>query len=201
MRRYRRKYHFTKISLPYVLLLLMAILFSAFMSDVGISQKNIYQFLVVLAAFGGVCGIVFIWRIDSITRRRRHALQISEIDSMQGVEFEKYIGEIFKFQKYTVVYTPSSNDYGVDIIARRDGISYAIQIKRYKDKLDSSPVREAVAGMSYYSCDKSVVVTNSYFSTNAQKLAEVNSCILIDRNKLVSWIDQYQQKKVVSKLL
>jgi len=52
---------------------------------------------------------------------------------------------------------------------------------------------DAVAGMAYYKCNKSMVVTNSQFTKSAQQFAKTTSCILIGRKELIVWITAYRQ--------
>ena len=67
---------------------------------------------------------------------------------MTGVEFEQYVGALLKHQGYKVQFTSTSNDFGVDIIAWKDGCKYVIQCKRYKDSLNREAISDAVAGAS-----------------------------------------------------
>jgi restriction system protein len=127
-------------------------------------------------------------------QRALRALQIAQIDTMTGEEFEEYVAELLRFQGYKTRMTPRSGDYGVDIIAAKDGIKTAFQIKRYSKKLDQKPVREAVTGMAVrqYGCTKAMVVTNSTFTKAAEFLAAESGCELVDREKLGEWILAFQ---------
>lgn len=130
------------------------------------------------------------------SRRRRakaRALKVEMIDRMTGVEFERYVGELLRWRGFrNIQYTLASGDFGIDILATKDGDSYGVQVKRYKGKLDQRAVREAVAGMAKYKCTKAMVVTNSYFTPHTQELGRSNNCILIDRDVLGGWIMQFQ---------
>lgn len=117
------------------------------------------------------------------------ALEIAQIDEMSGTEFEKYVAALLKSQGYKTKLTPV-NDYGVDIVATKNGIKTAVQVKRYSKALDQKPVREAVAGKSIkeYGCTEAMVVTNSTFTKAARFLAKENRCVLVDREILGEWI-------------
>ncbi len=83
-------------------------------------KLGILLFCVLLTA-----AVVGIWLI-----RRRHRDILP--DDMEGHEFERYCAELLEengFQEVEV--TKGSGDYGVDILAEKDGITYAIQCKRY----------------------------------------------------------------------
>ena len=144
-------------------------------------------------------GSFYLWLTYKQQMRRKalRALQISHIDTMKGEEFEKYVAELLRFQGYKTRMTPRSGDYGVDIIASKDGVKTAVQIKRYSKKLDQKPIREAVTGMAVrqYGCTKAMVVTNSTFTKTAEFLASESSCELVDREKLGEWILAFQNSE------
>lgn len=116
---------------------------------------------------------------------------IAEIDRMSGLEFEEYTAKLLKKLHYrNVSVTKASGDQGIDVLAEKDGISYAIQCKNYSDKLDNTPVQEACAGKQFYGCDVGVVITNSTFSDGARELADATGVLLWDRNELQDMICQ-----------
>lgn len=108
-------------------------------------------------------------------------ITMTDVDLMSGVEFEIFIADLFKKMGYKATITKASGDQGVDIIAERDGVKIAIQAKRYAGAVSNSAVQEAVAGKKYYSCDKTLVVTNSIFTSSAIDLAKANDVLLWDR--------------------
>lgn len=146
--------------------------------------------LLIVALFMGISFYVFFLNKQRARQRALRALEISHIDTMKGEEFEEYVAELLKFRGYKTKTTPRSGDYGVDIIASKDGVKTAVQIKRYTRKLDQKPIREAVTGMAVkqYGCTKAMVITNSTFTTAAKFLASENNCILVDREQLAEWI-------------
>lgn len=110
-----------------------------------------------------------------------------EIDRMNGHQFEYYCAELLKRNGYrNVKVTPGSGDNGVDILAERDGFSYAIQCKCYSKKLGNKAAQEAFSGCTYYGCDKAVVLTNSYFTEPAKDAARKTGVILWDRDTLLA---------------
>jgi restriction system protein len=103
---------------------------------------------------------------------------------MAGINFEKLVARLMKVQGYKVSNMRESNDYGVDIIATdKDGSRIAVQVKRSKNKITRKAISDAVAGMKYYKCTKSMVVTNSNFTEDAAEFGRGTECILIARNQ------------------
>lgn len=109
---------------------------------------------------------------------------IEDVDLLNGIEFEQFISTLFVRLGFKTAVTKSTKDQGVDIIAEKDKIKYAIQTKCYANTVSNSAIQEVVAGLSFYQCDKAVVVTNSFFTDSAIELAKANGVILWDRNIL-----------------
>ena len=120
------------------------------------------------------------------------SIQIANIDTMTGVEFERYLKEVLTNRGYSVSMTDVSGDLGVDLVASRGDERIAIQVKRHNTKISRRAVSDAVAGMHHYNCNKAMVVTNNYFSPGAVALAESTDCTLVDRDILAKWIAEFQ---------
>ena len=110
---------------------------------------------------------------------------MQEVDRMNGERFELFCGELLKKYGFSVSYTKGSGDQGVDIIAQKDGIKYAVQCKRYNNKLGNTPVQEVYAGARYYECNVPIVMTNSYFTKGAIDAARATGVRLWDRDKIM----------------
>lgn len=117
--------------------------------------------------------------------KRLAASGIDDIDNMDGKTFEKYLEALFKKLGYRVERTRYVGDYGADLVAWKNGIKTVIQAKRYKKKVGVKAIQEAVAAKGYYSCEKAMVVTNSFYTKQAAELARANGVELWDRNDLV----------------
>jgi restriction system protein len=111
----------------------------------------------------------------------------SNIDSLSWSEFEHYVADKLKAQGYTNVRLTEHYDLGVDIVAKKDGVIWGVQVKHYSNAVRIEAVREAVAGLKVYGCDRAMVVTNNFFTNPAQELAKSNDCVLIDRQAIAKW--------------
>ena len=112
---------------------------------------------------------------------------LDQIDNMSGQEFEDYlINNILPLDGYyNISGTNYSGDYGVDIVAEKNGIKCAIQCKRFREKINLKAVQEIVAGRKHYRCDKAIVITNNYYSKSAIELAYDNAVELLDRDYII----------------
>ena len=107
------------------------------------------------------------------------------VDALDGHRFEYWCSDLLKangFEKVSV--TPGSGDQGVDILAEKDGIRYAIQCKRYSSDLGNTPIQEVTAGKTFYGCHVGVVMTNQHFTSSAVALAKKTGVLLWDRDTL-----------------
>lgn len=99
---------------------------------------------------------------------------------LTGIEYESFVADYLSSQGYFgIKKTPASKDYGVDLTAYKGCQKYAFQCKYYAQPVSVSAVQEVVAGMAYYKCTKSAVVTNSTFTASAQTLAAQNKVLLL----------------------
>ncbi|HUD06942.1 MAG TPA: restriction endonuclease [Candidatus Saccharimonadales bacterium] len=121
-------------------------------------------------------------------RRQKRILDISGVDTMDGLVFERYVVKLLKKRGFSAIKMTERYDYGVDIIAYKNGVVWGIQVKRYKGLVKAEAVRQVVTGLKKYRCDRAMVITNSSFSRVARDLATSNDCILIDRSALSGWI-------------
>lgn len=120
---------------------------------------------------------------------KKEKFTIEYVDTLEGLQFEDYVVEILNLNNYeNVSKTKASGDYGIDVLATKDNIKYAIQCKNYNSNLGNKCVQEAYSGKQYYNCHVGIVLTNNFFTANAVELAEKNGILLWDRNKLISLI-------------
>jgi len=115
---------------------------------------------------------------------------ISQIDAMDGQEFENFVTELFSLLGYTTSHTKLSGDQGVDVIAEGKGRKIAIQAKHYNQPVGNHAIMEVVAGSKIYNANLCYVVTNNYFTKSAIALANANNVILWDREKLIEKISE-----------
>ena len=62
-----------------------------------------------------------IWLIQKIHRLNQN-LRLQDVDSMDGISFEHYIAQLLAERGYSNVSLTEQYDYGVDIIAEKDGV-------------------------------------------------------------------------------
>ncbi|WP_371395296.1 restriction endonuclease [Bacillus pseudomycoides] len=121
--------------------------------------------------------------------KRMAKSDIQFIDKMDGFQFEVYLKALFRELGYRPEVTKRSCDYGVDVILKgRNRI--VIQAKRYgiKNRVGIRAVQEVYAGKAYYKADEAWIVTNSFYTKQAEELAKACQVKLINRFELQNLI-------------
>jgi restriction system protein len=134
--------------------------------------------------FGAIVALVAVaaglWKQWRITRSG-----LRQMDRMTGLEFERYLEWLFRRLGYKVQRTRYQGDYGADLVASKDGVKTAIQAKRSKRRIGIKAVQQAFASTGLYDCQRSMVVTNAFFTQQAIDLAKADRVELWDRNRLM----------------
>lgn len=133
--------------------------------------------------------IFCVYKIHALFRSRiffrKGEWTVQDIDDISGIDFEHLTCDILATNGFDIAEsTQATADFGVDVLARRDGITYAIQCKRHQSPVGIEAVQQVYAGRAYYECHVAVVFTNQYFTANAKKLADKLGVVLWDRDVL-----------------
>ena len=114
-----------------------------------------------------------------------------ELDLMEGRDFEIFCADLLRKRGFLEVeVTKGSGDYGIDILAEKDGVTYAIQCKRYTAPVGVKAVQETYAGRDYYDRMVGAVLTNQYFTAPAVEAAKKLKILLWDRGYLESMMEE-----------
>jgi restriction system protein len=112
------------------------------------------------------------------------AFNISNLDTMDGIEFEILLERIFKALGYAVKRTPPSRDMGADLIIESNSEKIAVQAKRYSGNVGNKAVQEVIASMGHYNTNSGWVVATSGFTKSAFIQAKPYGIKLIGRDGL-----------------
>ena len=118
---------------------------------------------------------------NGITTKTQH--RFSELNK-EGSDFEYLIVRLYNSMGYVSKRTGGSGDQGADVIASKDGVNVLIQAKCYTKPVSNEAVQQSFSALSYYGCNKAVVITTSSFTPGAVALAKANSTELIDGERL-----------------
>lgn len=107
-----------------------------------------------------------------------------EIDDLSPREFEEYVGYLFTQSGYRTEHVGGMEDFGADLILRKDGVKTVVQVKHWRKPVGMSAVREVLGALGYYKADKALVVCSRTFSRRAVDLAKANRVQLYDADRL-----------------
>jgi len=105
---------------------------------------NTYMSIIIIILSLCILAVVGIGIVILIRAGKRKP---SELDLMEGRDFEIFCAELLRKRGFLEVeVTKGSGDYGIDILAEKDGVTYAIQCKRYGAPVGVKAIQEAYAG-------------------------------------------------------
>lgn len=130
--------------------------------------------------------------------RGLRALEILNIDSISRTEFENFVIRLLTHRGFKVETTDATLDLGINMIAKKNDHKYAVQINRQTDSVSRLLVSDIDREKHRYSCDKAMLISNSYFSQDAIDLASSKECELVHRDILAVWILDFQRSNVIS---
>ena len=143
------------------------------------TQKPLVTLYLILAI---IILVLVVLLIRAVIKRLPHELPM---DEMEGHDFEYYCADLLKANGFLEVeVTKGSGDFGADILAEKDGVTYAVQCKCYDKPIGVKAVQEVYAGRDYYDRMVGVVMTNQYFTQPAVELAKKLNIMLWDRGYL-----------------
>ncbi len=147
----------------------------------------------IVSLFKIVAIIILILIFAAITvwfflRRRRYT---DAFEDMDGHEFEYFCADLLERRGFVEVeVTRGSGDYGIDILAEKDGVTYAVQCKRYTAPVGVKAIQEAYAGRDYYDRMVGAVMTNQYFTAPAVEAAKKLKILLWDGGYVESMMEE-----------
>lgn len=153
-----------------------------------LESEEFLQYIYILGLIFLLCFII----IGVVIILKRHKKIVPEhFDTLEGHEFEYYCAELLSKKGFVdVEVTKGSGDYGADILAEKDGVTYAIQCKCYTAPIGVKAIQEAYAGRDYYDRMVGAVLTNQYFTTPAVEAAKKLKILLWDRGYLESMLEE-----------
>lgn len=104
-----------------------------------------------------------------------------------GADFEQFIIGGLREAGLVVHDTPTSGDYGADLLFEYKGCRFAGQCKYYTNSVGVQAVQEIIGALGYYQAGYGVVFTNASFTQQARNLAQANGVLLLDGDALMDF--------------
>lgn len=116
--------------------------------------------------------------------KSRDEFEIAENAPLDGHDYEFWIAARLSQVGWSAEVTQGSGDQGVDIVASIEGLSVAIQCKRYSGSVGNKAVQEIMAGMTYYRMNHAVIISTGKYTKSAIDLARTANVHLLSHNDI-----------------
>ena len=98
--------------------------------------------------------------------------------------FEAWVADRLRAHGWDARPTPAGHDQGVDVIARKGGVSVGLQCKLYSGAVGNRAVQEVIAGIGFHGLGRGAVLTNAAFTRSAVDLARSTGVVLMTHHDL-----------------
>lgn len=132
-------------------------------------------------------------RTERLKRQNRKKYRrINHLRSLAPTAFEKATADLFEQLGYQVRVTPPQNDGGFDIVAKRDGVKYLIECKRYsaRNRVGRPEVQKLCGAMVGEKADRGIFVTTGTFTEEAKEFASRVNIDLVTGRELAKMMEQ-----------
>lgn len=118
----------------------------------------------------------------------------SDLQKFSPIEFEHLVAALYDAQGYKTEVSQASNDMGIDVTARGNGETLAIQVKQYShgNTVGRPTVQQLAGARDQVNATKGVIVTSSSFTDTATSASQSYgmSMQLIDGDDLCTMLTQ-----------
>ncbi len=185
---------------------LVFISFTGEIDNFNLREIPFLTIFLILATISTVVAIIIYIIVVSKWNKKEKRLQeailytdISQVDTLTPYEFEEWIARFLRTSGYKAEATKKSGDYGVDVIAEKENVRIAIQVKKFTKSVGVKAVQEVISGMDYYNCYEGWVMTTApYFTQAAINLAKTRNIKLYNKNDLALLLYELQKINNVS---
>lgn len=120
---------------------------------------------------------------------------LDSITALDWREFEQLVGEAFRRQGYSIEETGLGGaDGGVDLVLRREGRSWLVQCKRWRQRqVPVTTVREMWGLLAHHAADGIKIVCVGDYTPDARRFASGKAIELITGQDLVAMVDAVRQ--------
>ncbi len=110
--------------------------------------------------------------------------KFAEISKMDKTQFIIYVARLFSRKGYQVKFTPVIDNYNVDLLVEKMGVTIAVGCVLTTKVLGEGDIRCILQGSAHYPASNVMALTNTYFDKTAVDFAKRERMSLVDRNIL-----------------
>lgn len=128
--------------------------------------------------------------------RFRRVKQLEQIQMLDPVEFETFVGWLYYRDGFTVRSTSTSGDQGIDLRLKKGKKRLIVQCKRYSGTVGQPTVRDLYGALHHTGADGADLVTSGRISQQAESWAAGKPIRLIDGYDLVAWVNKNRRSRI-----
>ncbi len=114
---------------------------------------------------------------------------MNNLNDMTPLQFEVFVREVYARLGYEAELTKRSGDEGVDVLAKKDGLIYAIQVKKTAKPIGSPVIQTLLGSMANIEADRGICVASAGFTRDAQRFAAGKPIILVGQEDLARMLE------------
>lgn len=149
---------------------------------------------IIIAVAVAVCGVFSVVRL--FCKKKPAQTDLDSADTLDAPAFKRLVANMLKKNGYTCVRQADADNLGADIVAAKDGQTVVFRCKSNKRRVGVQTVQELLSALQGYGAASGVVVTNSFFTPDAKRLADSRSVALWDRNVLNRMLGSDSRSKI-----
>lgn len=127
--------------------------------------------------------------VTEIIQTRLNSIQSVRMDEdfdpasipFDGNAFEDWVAAALQKFGWDANTTSGGADQGIDVLARKNGKTLALQCKLYSSAVGNKAVQEAFSGAAHYDADAAAVISNSTYTSSAEDLASTTGVKLFSQ--------------------
>lgn len=115
-------------------------------------------------------------------------MRLNQMQRMDPIQFEKFVGQLFRKMGLRVQGTRASADEGIDLILKRGRKQAIVQCKRYQGSVGQPVVRDLYGAMLHTESVEAYLVTTGTVTRSARSWVEDKPIHLVDGHRLIEWV-------------
>jgi restriction system protein len=119
-----------------------------------------------------------------VSQLKKEKEDSSRASNMTPEAYEALCAKILSQQGWSTRLTRKTGDFGVDVIAEKNGLKLVVQCKLYSSPVGNKAVQEILGAKQFEDADFAAVVSNAGFTVAARVLAQKVGVLLLHHDEL-----------------
>ena len=109
--------------------------------------------------------------------------------SLDGLAFERELGNLHGKLGHDVETTPITGDQGVDLIVKKNGLTTTVQCKSHQQPVRPAVARETYDALISFGADNAILACASGFTRGVLEFVEDKSIVLVSAKEIVALVE------------